>query len=110
MLIPFSNCMVAGMETTFSELKAKHLKLLETQWQLREKLQDKAGELLREYAESLSLPADTWTDSLGKIHPYVDIGTWSDQGNLNLFPWLVCKWMTTTVLTLLLPQPWMIPR
>lgn len=32
MLIPFSNCMVAGMETTFSELKAKHLKLLETQW------------------------------------------------------------------------------
>ncbi|ECC3607316.1 hypothetical protein AA23_00530 [Salmonella enterica subsp. enterica] len=86
MLIPFSNCMVAGMETTFSELKAKHLKLLETQWQLREQLQDKAGELLREYAESLSLPADTWTDSLGKIHPYVDIGTWSGPGKFEPVP------------------------
>lgn len=86
MLIPFNNCLVNSMEMTFNDLKVKHLKLIETQWQLRERLQDKAGDLLREYAESLSLPAGSWTDSRGKEHPYVEIGVWSAPGKFEVTP------------------------
>ncbi|WP_440863073.1 hypothetical protein [Symbiopectobacterium purcellii] len=88
MLIPFKNCLVGGMETTFNDLKEKHLKLIETQWCLREHLQDKAGDLLREYAESLSLPATSWTDSQGKAHPYVETGVWSSPGKFEATPLL----------------------
>ncbi|SMG37377.1 hypothetical protein [Cedecea sp. NFIX57] len=86
MLIPYKNCLVGGMETTFNDLKEKHLKLIETQWKLRERLQDNAGDLLREYAESLYLPATSWTDSQGKVHPYVEIGTWSAPNKFEAIP------------------------
>jgi hypothetical protein len=81
MLIPSENCLVNGMGTTFNDLKGKHLKLIESQWKLREKLQSKAGELKREYMASLSLPVSgTWVDAQGKERPYVEIGVWKEPG------------------------------
>lgn len=68
------------MGITFNDLKEKHLKLGQTQWKLREKLQGKACELVREYSESLSLPSDVWKDSEGNEHPYVEIGVWKKPG------------------------------
>lgn len=86
MLIPFKNGMEIGMETTFNDLKQKHLKLVETQWKLREGLQDKAGVLLEEYADSLSLPAKTWTDAEGGERSYVEIGVLTAQGKFEAVP------------------------
>ncbi|MCZ4675970.1 hypothetical protein O4O00_16450 [Citrobacter sedlakii] len=74
------------MEMTFNDLKEKHLNLIKSQWKLREKLQDKASELLREYTESLSLPSDVWTDSQGRVHPYVEIGVWVGSGKFEATP------------------------
>ncbi|VVT53954.1 hypothetical protein UYSO10_4970 [Kosakonia radicincitans] len=81
MLIPYENGLVIGMETTFNDLKAKHLKLVESQWKLREKLHSRARDLLTEYTRSLSLPlSGTWLDSQGKERPYVEIGVWKEPG------------------------------
>ncbi|MGB8665629.1 MAG: hypothetical protein WCD24_12900 [Serratia inhibens] len=74
------------MDMTFNDLKEKHLKLRQTQWQLREKLQDKACDLVREYSESLSLPSDVWKDSEGNDYPYVEIGVWKKPGEFEPTP------------------------
>lgn len=76
MLIPMKTCLEKSMETTFSDLKAKHLKLLETKWKIKDKLQSKAGELLAEYIASLKVPSESWVDANGEHHQYVDIGVW----------------------------------
>lgn len=49
MQIPFKSCLESGMELTFKDLKEKRTKLVEAQWKLQDKLQEKASELLREY-------------------------------------------------------------
>lgn len=96
MLIPFKNCLEGGMETTFNDLKEKHLKLIETQWRLRERLQDKTDDLLREYAESLSLPATSWTDSQGKGILMLKQGCGPRLANLRQRLSLVCRWTPIT--------------
>ena len=47
MQIPFKSCLESGMELTFKDLKEKRTKLVEAQWKLQDKLQEKASELLR---------------------------------------------------------------
>lgn len=89
LLTPFKNSRETSMEMTFDDLKKKHLKAVEAKWKLRATLQDKAGQLLNEYIESLCLPAITWMDSGGKNYPYVDIGLWPGQGEFKATP-LAC--------------------
>lgn len=86
LLTPFKNSRETSMEMTFDDLKKKHLKAVEAKWKLRATLQDKAGQLLNEYIESLCLPAITWMDSGGKNYPYVEIGLWSGQGEFIATP------------------------
>lgn len=86
MQIPLKTCLEKGMETTFSDLKAKHLKLIEAQWKLRDHLQDMAGKLVQEYIESLCLPAETWSDSQGHKYPYVELGVWKEPSKFEVTP------------------------
>ncbi|MGQ6402850.1 hypothetical protein [Serratia marcescens] len=74
------------MDMKFNDLKEKHLQLKRTQWQLREKLQNNACDLFREYVESLSLPSATWKDAQGKEYPYVEIGIWKNPGEFDPTP------------------------
>ena len=55
MRIPFKSCLESGMELTFKDLKEKRLKLVEAQWKLLDKLQERASQLLQEYSDSLGL-------------------------------------------------------
>ncbi len=87
MQIPFKSCLENGMELTFKDLKEKRTKLVEAQWKLQDKLQDKASELLREYSDSLGLASREWTGSDGTRWPYVDIGIWEEKGKF--FPVLI---------------------
>ncbi|HHG9960374.1 TPA: hypothetical protein ACPZLH_001550 [Yersinia enterocolitica] len=80
MLIPAKNHLEEGMETTFSDLKAKHLQLVDARKKLRHSLQEKAAILLNEYSESLSLPAGNWFNSQDKPRPYVEMGIWNAEG------------------------------
>ncbi|AOF18343.1 hypothetical protein BED35_07505 [Yersinia enterocolitica] len=80
MFIPAKNYLEEGMETTFSDLKAKHLQLVDAQKKLRLSLQEKAAILLNEYSESLSLPAGNWFNSQDKPRPYVEMGIWNADG------------------------------
>ncbi|HDL7449378.1 TPA: hypothetical protein PXN62_003030 [Yersinia enterocolitica] len=80
MFIPAENHLEEGMETTFSDLKAKHLQLVDAQKKLRHSLQEKATILLNEYSESLSLPAGSWFNSQDKLRPYVEMGIWNAEG------------------------------
>ncbi|MGR7617313.1 hypothetical protein [Klebsiella aerogenes] len=68
------------MELTFKDLKEKRQKLVEAQWKLQDKLQERAGQLLGEYSDSLALTSREWTDSDGIRRPYVDIGIWGEKG------------------------------
>ena len=68
------------MELTFKDLKEKRQKLVEAQWKLQDKLQEKASELLQEYSNSLGLTSREWIGSDGTRWPYVDIGVWEDKG------------------------------
>ncbi|MCH9271082.1 hypothetical protein [Pantoea ananatis] len=68
------------MELTHSDLKEKHIKLVDTQWKLREKLQEKAAQLLQEYIASLSLNSSFWTDSEGNKRSYAEIGEVNSSG------------------------------
>lgn len=86
MLIPYKSCLEKCIDMKFNDLKEKHLKLKRTQWQLREKLQNNAHDLFREYSESLSLPSDTWQDAQGNAHPYVEVGIWKEPGEFELTP------------------------
>lgn len=86
MLIPYKNCLEKCIDMKFNDLKEKHLKLKRTQWQLRERLQNNACDLFREYSESLSLPSDTWQDAQGNSYPYVEIGIWKEPGEFELTP------------------------
>ncbi|HCB1850921.1 TPA: hypothetical protein MYQ28_001142 [Citrobacter freundii] len=87
MQIPFKSCLESGMELTFKDLKEKRTKLVEAQWKLQDKLQEKASELLREYSGSLDLTSREWTGSDGTRWPYVDIGIWEEEGKF--FPVLI---------------------
>ena len=68
------------MELTFKDLKEKRLKLVEAQWKLLDKLQERASQLLQEYSDSLGLTSREWIGSDGTRWPYVDIGVWEDKG------------------------------
>ena len=72
------------MELTFKDLKEKRTKLVEAQWKLQDKLQEKASELLREYSGSLDLTSREWTGSDGTRWPYVGIGIWEEEGIIDL--------------------------
>ncbi|NMP26867.1 hypothetical protein GW590_08320 [Rahnella sp. SAP-1] len=86
MQIPVQTCLEKSMETTFSDLKAKHLKLVEAQWKLKDHLQDMARKLFQEYAESLCLPAETWSSSQGHKYPYVELGIWKEPSKFEVTP------------------------
>jgi len=86
MLIPYKNCLEKCIDMKFNDLKEKHLQLKRTQSQLREKLQNNACDLSREYAESLSLPSATWKDAQGNEYPYVEIGVWKNPGEFEPTP------------------------
>ncbi|WP_248005676.1 hypothetical protein [Hafnia alvei] len=74
------------MVMTFSDLKAKHLQLIETKWKVKDKLQSKVGELLGEYVDSLKVPEESWKDASGNYHKYVEIGAWKSPGKFEPVP------------------------
>lgn len=68
------------MELTFKDLKEKRAKLVDAQWKLQDKLQERASQLLQEYSDSLGLTSREWIGSDGTRRPYVDIGVWEGKG------------------------------
>ncbi|MGK3164722.1 hypothetical protein ACI6PW_23360 [Serratia marcescens] len=74
------------MEVTFLDLKEKFLTLEKKKWQLRDKLQHKASELVNELVYSLGLDSNTWIDSQGKHHAYVGVGVWKSTNEFENVP------------------------
>ncbi|HCL5312117.1 TPA: hypothetical protein N2G38_004491 [Salmonella enterica] len=71
---------------TFSDLKECHLELFSTCREFRSKLRAMAQQLLNEYIQSLSLPADNWTDCKGEARPYVETGVWASRDEYDFKP------------------------
>lgn len=81
MLIRNFDYMEKAMSISYADIRRQRIKL-DNQYAVRRKLlQDLGYKLVSEYRDSLSLPAEKWTDGNGVERPYVSIGVINDSGN-----------------------------
>ncbi|MCT8350091.1 hypothetical protein LGZ99_23575 [Photorhabdus temperata] len=86
MLVRNQESMEKGMSITYSDIRSQH-KLLQEKYKARkELLQSDAQDLMKEYYESLDLPASSWKDKEGVEQPYVRSCIINQQGDLEYRP------------------------
>lgn len=80
MLIRNFDYMEKAMSISYDDIRQQRAKL-DLQYEKRRKLlQDYGYKLTTQFRDSLSLPSQTWADSVGNERPYISIGNVNDAG------------------------------
>ncbi|EOC1567153.1 hypothetical protein ACI1AR_002534 [Cronobacter dublinensis] len=74
------------MHITFKDIQQRYKELQDKFSDRKFELQEAARKLVYQYADSLSLPSDSWMDANKVPHPYVSVGKINEKGLFQQMP------------------------